>query len=136
MAYRFSVEEFVNGGLVLRICMVTICVILAPLSAWLYWKSALNRYQVTDAGLAVLKLGTKRLILWEEIDELVWKSVLRCVFIKGKGRTLAFTSTDKFDDLLDLVVEIARRSRCKLSPNMKGVSEALSDDEHPPSAST
>ncbi len=121
MAYSSSVEPFVNGGKVEQVCFVVVCVLFAMLTAWLYWKSGLNRYQVTDAGLVVSKLRSKRLIPWEEIDEMVWGRLRHCVFIKGKGRTLAFTSTDKFDDLHELLKEIAQRSQCKLSPNLEGL---------------
>jgi hypothetical protein len=121
MAYRMTGAKLVNAGEVERISFVVICVMLSLLSAWLYWKSALNRYQVTDAGLLVSKLRSKRLIPWEEIDEMVWGRLRHCVFIKGKGRTLVFTSTDKFDDLPELLREIAQRSQCKLSRNLEGL---------------
>ncbi|MCX6852823.1 MAG: hypothetical protein NTY98_28370 [Verrucomicrobia bacterium] len=131
LAYRSSVDEFVNGGTVVRIALVTACVMLALFSFWLYWKSSINRYRISDSGLVVLHLWSSKLIPWTEIDEIVWKRLPHCVFIKGKGRTLVFTSTDIFDELPDLLTEIARRSQCKLSSNLEGIRENLFvDDKH------
>ena len=120
-AYRCSVEHFVHGGMLLRVCLVAACVMLSVFSIWLYWKTGLNRFQVADSGLMVTRLWTRKLIPWDEIDEMVWNRPFHLVFIKGKGRTLVFTSTDMFDDLPDLMDEISSRSQCKLSPNLEGV---------------
>lgn len=121
MAYRCSVEHFVRGGMLLRVCLVAACVMLSVFSIWLYGKTGLNCFRVADSGLMVTRLWARRLIPWGEIDEMVWNRPLHLVFIKGKGRTLVFTSTDMFEDLPDLMDEISRRSQCKLSPNLEGV---------------
>ena len=120
-AYRCSVEPFVHGGMLLRVCLVAACVMLSVFTIWLYWKTGLNRFQVIDAGLLVSKMRSNRLIPWEEIDEMVWWRLRHFVFIKGKGRTLVFTSTDMFDDLPDLMDEISLRTQCKLSRNLEGL---------------
>ncbi len=120
-AYRCSAEHFVHGGMLLRFGLVAACVMLSVFSIWLYWKSGLNRFQVADSGLMITRLWARSLIPWEEIDQMVWNRPLHLVFIKGKGRTLVFTSTDMFDDLPDLMDEISSRSQCKLSPNLEGV---------------
>ncbi|WP_395741356.1 hypothetical protein [Prosthecobacter sp.] len=94
---------------------------LAFLVAWLYWASALNRYEVTDEGLVVSRLRSSKVIPWTEIEEMAWSRVAHCVFIKAKGKTLVFTSTDFFDSLPDLMDEIWQRSQCKLNANLEGV---------------
>jgi hypothetical protein len=128
MAYRSSVDHFVHGGIVLRIVLVGVCVILSLFTVWLYWKTGLNRYQATDEGLVVSRLQARRVIPWEEIDEMIWNRLAHCVFIKGKGRTLVFTSTDIFDDLPDLMAEIFRRTQCKLSSDLVGVFPETADE--------
>jgi hypothetical protein len=121
MVYRMSVEPVVHGGKAGQIAFVAAGIMLALFVAWLYWASALNRYDVTDEGLVVSRLRSSRLIPWTEIEEMAWSRLAHCVFIKGKGRTLVFTSTDFFDTLPELMDEIWRRSKCKLSPNLEGV---------------
>jgi len=120
MVYRVSVEPIFRGGTEGRIAFVAVCIMLGLFFGWLYWKTGLNRYQVTEEGLVVLRLRSRRLIPWAEIDEMVWKRLSHCVFIKGKGLTLVFTSTDFFDDLPCLLREIVSHSKCKLSPNLAG----------------
>lgn len=121
MAYQMSGAKLVNAGEVERISFIVVCIILGFFFGWLYWKSSINRYQISDAGLVVSRLRSRRVIPWEEIDEMAWKRLPHCVFVKGKGRILVFTSTDFFDDLPDLMDEISRRSQCKLSPNLEGI---------------
>ena len=121
MACRMSVAKLVNAGEVERITFVIVCIMLGLFFGWLYWQTGLNRYQVTEEGLVVLRLRSRRLIPWAEIDEIVWKRLAHCVFIKGKGRILVFTSTDFFDDLPELMDEISLRTQCKLSPNLEGL---------------
>ena len=91
------------------------CVIFALVTGWLSWISGLNLYQITDAGLVVSRLWGRRLIPWERIDQMVWNRVLSLVFIKGNGRTMAIVSIQMFGDQMEMVAEISRRSRCKLS---------------------
>lgn len=120
LAYRSSVDKFVNGGEAERYAFVAACVLLGLFAAWLYWKSSVNRYQISDAGLVVLRWRSRRVIPWGKIDEVVWKRLSHCVFIKGKSRTLVFTSTDFFDELPALLKEILSHAPCKLSPNLAG----------------
>ncbi|MFC5454891.1 PH domain-containing protein [Prosthecobacter fluviatilis] len=121
MIYRVSAEPVFRGGTEGRVAFAVVCTVLALFVGWLYWRTGLNRYQVTDEGLVVSRLRSSRLIPWGDIDEMVWNRLAHCVFIKGKGRTLVFTSSDQFDDLPELMDEISCRSQCKLSPNLQGV---------------
>jgi len=121
MVYRVSVEPIFRGGTEGRIAFVAVCIMLGLFFGGLYWKTGLNRYQVSDEGLVVSRLRSRRVIPWGEIDEMAWSRLARCVFIGGKGRTLVFTSTDFFDDLPELMDEISLRTQCKLSPNLEGV---------------
>ena len=121
MVYRVTVEPVFRGGTEGRIAFVAVCILLGLFFGGLYWKTGLNRYQVSDEGLVVSRLRSRKVIPWGEIDEMVWKRLPHCVFVKGKGRILVFTSTDFFDDLPELMDEISSRSQCKLSPNLEGI---------------
>lgn len=85
LAYRSSVDKFVNGGEAERYAFVTACVLLGLFAAWLYWKSSVNRYQISDAGLVVLRWRSRRVIPWEEIDEIVWKRLPIVFSSRGKA---------------------------------------------------
>jgi hypothetical protein len=129
MAYRSSVDPFVHGGLPLRIALVGGCACLAVFVLWLYLRSGAVRYEVTDAGLRIVRPWSRKVVPWPEIRRIDWNLPLHCIFLRGESGTLAFTSTDLFPRILDFLHAIRERSRCALDPRLERL---LDDDAGPP----
>jgi hypothetical protein len=119
LAYRSSVDEFVNGGLALRIGLVGFCVVLAILVLWLYIRSGLLVYTVTDGGLELHRLMHRRVIPWDQITEVRWNRPLHYFSIRGADGVISFTSTDGFPNAGDLLDQVHRRSQCKLPEHLR-----------------
>ncbi|MEK7954460.1 hypothetical protein [Luteolibacter soli] len=125
MAYQCSVEHFVHGNLASRIGMVTGCVFMAILILWLYVRSGLPQYEISDAGLVIVRPWSREMVPWQQIRHVDWKFAIHMIVIRGSDSVIAFTSTDHFPRLLDFLHEVREKSRCTLSPRL----EALLDED-------
>ena len=119
LAYRSSVDEFVNGGLPLRIILVVFCIALAILTLWLYIRSGLLVYTVTHGGLELRRLMHRKVIPWDQISEVRWNRPLHYFSIRSSDRVLSFTSTDGFPNAGDLLDQIHQRSQCELPEHLR-----------------
>jgi Bacterial PH domain len=119
LAYRSSIDEFVNGGLPLRIVLVGSCIALAILTLWLYARSGLLVYSVTDAGLELRRLMHRRVIPWDQITEVRWNRPLHYFTILGSDGVISFTSTDGFPNAGDFLDQVHQRSQCKLPEHLR-----------------
>jgi hypothetical protein len=119
LAYRSSVDEFVNGGLPLRIVLVGFCIALAILTAWLYTRSGLLVYTVTEGGLELRRLMHRKVVPWDQITEVRWNRPLHYFTIRGSGGVISFTSTDGFPNAGDFLDQVHQRSQCRLLEHLR-----------------
>lgn len=119
LAYRSCVDEFVNGGLPLRIILIAFSIAMAILLSWLYVRSGLIVYIVTDDGLELRRLMRRKVIPWDQISELRWNRALHYFSIRSSDGVISFSSTDGFPKAGDLLDQIYQRSRCQLPENLR-----------------
>lgn len=125
MAYRSSVMHFVHGGLGLRIGLVAACAILCLLTLWLYLRSGIPQYEITDEALVVVRPWSRTVVPWQEVRHIDWKFAIHAIVIRGGNGVIAFISTDHFPRMLDFLHEVREKSGCSLSPRL----EALLDED-------
>ena len=119
LAYRSSIDEFVNGGLLLRIVLVGACIAMGIITFWLYARSGLLVYTMTDAGLELRRLVHRRVIPWHQITEIRWNRPLHYFTIRGADGVICFTSTDGFPNAGDFLDQVHQRSQCKLPEHLR-----------------
>ncbi|MES2921250.1 MAG: hypothetical protein V4819_06880 [Verrucomicrobiota bacterium] len=119
MAYRSCTDEFVNGGFPMCVSVVSVCAGLAVFVIWLYIRSGLIAYTVTDEGLQIRRLNRLQTISWNDITEIRWNRVLNYFSIWKSEGMISFTSTDGLAGAGDLIYQIHQRSGCKMPDALK-----------------
>jgi len=112
-AYRSSVDHFVNGGMPLRILLVSVCSLLSILVAWLYVRSGSLSYIVTDAGLELDRLFQRTVVPWESISEIRWNRPLHYVTLHSEDGVIGFPN------LGDLLHRIHQQSNCRIPDHLR-----------------
>ncbi len=114
-------EETLRGGELARYALLGAIWLQAALFLWLYFRSGVNTYMVTEEGLVVKRLFTQSLHPWNTITRLDWNRPLHYVVIRGESGTIAFTSTGFSPWLPELLSVIHERSGCALPGNMQAL---------------
>jgi hypothetical protein len=114
LAHRLSVEHFERGGPVFRVVFVAICAAFAVGVLVLYVTSGVNRYEITADGLRVRRLFRTTFHPWREVSRIDLNNPLHYIVIRGRDRVIAYTSTDYFPRIIDLIRAIHERSDCLL----------------------
>ena len=119
LAYRSSVDHFVVGGIALRIGLVAACVLLAVAVLVLYLRSGIQRYEVAESGLVIRRPWSRVVVPWQDIRHIDWNRPLHYVVVRGESSIIAFTSTDGFPRILDLIRVVHERSSCTLPAHLE-----------------
>jgi Bacterial PH domain len=116
LAVRIAGDPALRGGMAVRILLAGSCGLLAVFALGLYLKTGLARYEVQDDGLLIRQPWGRRLVPWTEIVRIDWNEPLSYVVIRARSGVVAFTSTDAFPRLFELLAEVGARSRCAVAP--------------------
>ena len=125
MAYQSAIGPIVHGGSIARIGLVTGCSAMAILILWLYVRTGLLHYEVSDDGLVAVRPWSRTVVPWSEIRYIDWKFAIHVIVFRGVDSVIAFSSTDLFPRMLDLLHQVRKRSQCTLDSRL----EALLDDD-------
>lgn len=106
----------VRGGELARVTLVSICAAFCVGTLLLYLTSGINRYETADDGLRIHRLLRTDVYPWSEVRRIDLNNLFNYIVMRGEGRVIAYTSTDLFPDLIELVRAIHDRSGCVLSP--------------------
>ena len=129
LAYRSSVDHFEHGGSVARIILVSACTILTICVLVLYLTSGVNRYEPTEEGLRVHRLLRTTFHPWSEVSRIDLNNSLHYIVIWGRERAIAYTSTDFFPRIIDLIRFVHDRSNCALPPLLTEILAANAPDK-------
>ena len=95
---------------------------------WFWFRTGLTKYVATEEGLLVKRLFAHSFHPWASITRLDENVILHYVVVRGSSGTIAFTSTDCFPRLPDLLRVIYERSGCELSRTLQ---DLLLEDSQP-----
>lgn len=129
LAYHSSVDPLERGGPVGRAILVTFCTALALGVLVLHLTSGVNRYEVADDGLHVHRLFRTTFHPWHTVKRIDLNDLLHYIVIRGHDRVIAFSSTDFFPRMIDLIRAVHERSGCALPPPLAGILAADLDDD-------
>lgn len=97
--------------------MVSACTILALGVLRLYLANGI-RFDVSNEGLRVRTPLRETFHQWSEIVRVDLNRPFHYVVVRGRAGRIAFTSTDDFPTLGDLLFVIHERSQCDLPPHL------------------
>jgi hypothetical protein len=121
MTLGLMTGETVHGGEPLRYGLLGLIWLLGAVFLGLFFHSGIARYVVTDDGLLIKHLFARSLHAWATITRLDWNHPLDYVAIRGESGAIAFTSTDFFPRLPELLSVIHERSGCEFSENVRAL---------------
>lgn len=119
LAYRSCVDEFVHGGMLLRVVLVGACALFSLGTAWLYVRGGLLIYTITEEGLELRRLSRREIIPWDHISEIRWNRPLHYFSVRSADGVICFSSTDEFSNVGDLLDRIYQKSHCKIPAHLK-----------------
>ena len=114
LAFQAATAPFIRGGLPVRIVLVALVSAITVCLVLVFLRSALLCYVITGEGLILKRPWSARLVPWDQITGISWNGWLRYICIYDKGGRVAFSSTDGFPRLVELIQEIHSRSQCRL----------------------
>lgn len=119
MTYQTSRDDVAHGGFPMHVAIVSTLAGLTVFVVWLYLRSGLIAYTVTDEGLEIIRPNRRQVVPWHEISEVRWNRVLNYFSVWRSGGIICFTSTDGLPRAGELLYQIHQRSGCKISPALK-----------------
>ena len=114
MAFESLQTPNFRGGTLERAITASVCAVFAIGVALLYLKSGVQRYEIADSGLVILRPWCRMTIPWTEIHRIEWLRFARTFVIRSDSSILFFTSSDFFPRLHQFVTIIHERSGCEI----------------------
>jgi hypothetical protein len=99
---------------------IVVLVALTLMHLWLYWRSGLVRFRVTEEALILHRPLGSQVVPWDQITAIQSIPWLRLVVIKGPRGVHVFVSRDLFPHLEQLSLQISWYSGCSLPDDLRG----------------